>query len=216
MTKRQKLVREFRVQVAKANRKVKQMNKSGLRPFNMQFVKKWDLYLADRSYATQHGYWKESATNMNMKQLKEMIAILTQFNVNQYNTLDYTEMYVNELKDRTGVKETKHLKTMFKVFREYGFAGEWDSDTTLSNLGDWISLTDGDENALVDWIEQFKADYERLYQQAATTEDLKQGIKDYIAEYWLAGSMHNLGSPSEDDTSQFLNNVGKINWDNMK
>lgn len=216
MTKRQKLVREFRVQVAKANRKVKQMNRSGLRPFNMQFVKKWDLYLADRKYATQHGYWRESATNMNMRQLKDMIAILTQFNVNQYNTLDYTEMYVNELKDRTGVKDTKHLRTMFKVFREYGFAGEWDSDTTLSNLGDWISLTDGDENALVDWIEQFKEQYERQYQEAATTENLKQGIRDYIAEYWLAGSMHNLESPSEDDTTQFLNNVNQIDWGNMK
>lgn len=184
LTARDKLIREFRVAHTQAMKKLKEMNKSGMRGFNMQYVRKWDSVLSNPEYANKRGVWRSDVNRMNMKQLNKMIAKLTEFNTNQYNTVSYTERYVNDLKERTGIVKDEHLKSMYKVFREYGFAGEYDSGDVLLDISEWYGTMGESGEDLADWLDYYSEAFAEQHQRAVTTDDLKQAIRDFNTEHW--------------------------------
>lgn len=190
LTKREKLIREFRITHAMAQKKLKAMNASGLREFNMQYIRKWNSVLAipekdgEFRYGTKQGFWRSDVNRMNMKQLNRMIAKMTEFNTNVYNTVSYTEKYVNDIKERTGITNENYLKSMYKVFREYGFAGEYDSGDVLLSISEWYGTMGDSGEDLADWLDAYADAYAEQHQQAVTTDDLKQAILDFNADHW--------------------------------
>lgn len=181
-SRRDKLLREFRITHAMAQKKLKAMNASGLREFNMQFIRKWDTILADPKYGTKHGYWRQNATSMNMKDLMKYTALLAQFNTSEYNTTQYTEKYVEDLKERVGLDDNNRLKDTFRIFREYGFAGRYDSTEMLNEIAIWYNTTGRSGEDLGDWIDALIDAYNENAPAEAnplTTDDIKDAIKNY-------------------------------------
>ena len=174
-SKRMELVRQFRIAQAQANRKLKEMNKSGLRELSPQYSKKWDLYLSNPKYSTKTGMWKGNATKMNMKELNNMIAVLTTYNNNQYITPEYTRSYVDNAKEKWGIESDDTLKSMYRAAREYGYLTAHDSDIeAVSELAIWYNNNPkGDFN---EWAEKFASQFEKEQQRQYDTNDLRSAL----------------------------------------
>lgn len=194
-TRRDKLLREFRITHAMAQKKLKAMNASGLREFNMQFIRKWDTILSDPKYGTKHGYWRSNATSLNMKELMKYTALLAQFNTSDYNTVQYTEKYVEDLKERVGLDDNDRLKDTFRIFREYGFAGRYDSTEMLNEIAIWHNTTGRSGEDLGEWIDALIDAYNENAPENSnpiTTDDIKEAIKDYNndADVWNSANTY--------------------------
>lgn len=174
-SKRMELVKQFRIAQAQANRKLKEMNKSGLRELSPQYSKKWDLYLSDTKYSTKTGMWRGNATKMNMKELNHMIAVLTTYNNNQYITPEYTRSYVDNAKEKWGIESDDTLKSMYRAAREYGYLTTHDSDIeAVSELAIWYNNNPkGDFN---EWVEKFASQFEKEQQRQYDTNDLRSAL----------------------------------------
>ena len=141
----QKLERAYKKAAKMANNKLKELERSGLRSMNMQMARKWDIMLKDStikyvntntkrfmaSPSTKHNKW------MSAQELKSATATLMQFATNRYTSVEYTRAYVDDLKERLGVESDSLVREVFKVFREFGFEGRYDSSTILSNIAEW-------------------------------------------------------------------------------
>lgn len=178
-SKRNALVREFRLAQRAANKKVKEVNKSGLRNIIPQWSKKWNVYLNNPKYATKTGYWRGDATKMNMKQLSHMTKILIDFNSNRYNTVEWGQSYAKEQMETLGISDPNLLSRIYQVWREYGYATEYNSDREalteialfVNNTPRWMDIGN--------WLLQAKDNWEEKMQTAATTDDLKTMLKNF-------------------------------------
>lgn len=105
-----------------ANKRIKAINKRGLRELSPTYVRKYDPMLYGNTItnlATTKGMFstaKSAKANMVMR-----IQTLENFLRNPYTTVERTEAYVNNLLQQTGLNSEEDLKTMFEVYRDYGY-----------------------------------------------------------------------------------------------
>lgn len=218
-TRRDKLLREFRITHAMAQKKLKAMNASGLREFNMQFIRKWDTILSDPKYGTKHGYWRSNATSLNMKDLMKYTALLAQFNTSDYNTVQYTEKYVEDLKERVGLDDNDRLKDTFRIFREYGFAGRYDSTEMLNEIAIWHNTTGRSGEDLGEWIDALIDAYNENAPENSnpiTTDDIKEAIKDYNndADVWNSANTYGKQMTSE-ELAEYQRQAFYAKWEDI-
>ena len=159
------LVKQYKAAAAAANAKLNALRESGKSEFNMQMVRKWNTLLKDKSVKyvnTKTGKFMASPSNkvgkwMSAKELRSAIATLNQFTSSRYTSVEYTSAYTQELMERLGVSDEKLLKDIFRVFREFGFAGRWDSGHILSNIAEWSDRTGRGDlgNLLENFIDEY-------------------------------------------------------------
>lgn len=172
------LVKTFRNAVYQANAKLREMNRSGLRELNPQYSKKWETFLQDRKYTTKSGMWKGTYQNMSKASLNKAIVILTQFNENMYNTVEFTRSYVDNAKEKWGIESDDTLKAMYKAAREYGYLSHYDSDIeAVSEIALWYNRNPKGDFA--EWAEKFASQFEKEQQRQYDTNDLRSALIRY-------------------------------------
>lgn len=177
-SERDGLIKTFKSSVYKANVKLQEMNKSGLRELNPQYAKKWETFLQDRKYTTKSGMWKGTYQNMSKANLNKAIAILTQFNENQYNTVEFTRRYVDNAKEKWGIESDDTLKAMYKAAREYGYLSHHDSDVeAVSELALWYNKNP--KGDFGEWAEKFASEFEEKQKRQYDTDDLRSALIRY-------------------------------------
>lgn len=172
------LVKAFKKAVRQANAKLQKMNKSGLRELNPQYSKKWETFLQDRKYTTKAGMWKGTYQNMSKANLNKAIAILTTFNENLYNTVEFTRSYVDNSKEKWGIESDDTLKAMYKAAREYGYLNQYDSDIeAVSEIALWYNRNP--KGDFEEWAEKFASQFAEEQQRQYDINDLKSALIRY-------------------------------------
>lgn len=105
-----------------ANSRIKAVNKRGLRELSPTYVRKYDPMLYGNTIpnlATTKGMFSSAkSTKANMI---NRIQTLENFIRNPYTSVERTEAYVNNLLHQTGLESEEDLKTMFEVYRDFGY-----------------------------------------------------------------------------------------------
>ena len=174
-SKRAELIKTFKLEIYKANTKLREMNKSGLRELNPQYSRKWETFLQDRKYTTKSGMWKAKYQNMSNAKLNEAIAILTTYNNNLYNTVEFTRSYVDNAKEKWGIESDDTLKAMYRAAREYGYLTQYDSDIeAVSEIAIWYN--NNPKGDFDEWAEKFAAQFAEEQQRQYDTSDLRAAL----------------------------------------
>lgn len=174
-SKRAELIKTFKLEIYKANAKLREMNKSGLRELNPQYSKKWETFLQDSKYTTKSGMWKAKYQNMSNAKLNEAIAILTTYNNNLYNTVEFTRSYVDNAKEKWGIESDDTLKAMYRAAREYGYLTQYDSDIeAVSEIAIWYN--NNPKGDFDEWAEKFAAQFAEEQQRQYDTSDLRAAL----------------------------------------
>ena len=172
---RANLIKSFKEAVQKANTKLSEMNKSGLRELNPQYSKKWETFLQDRKYTTKSGRWKAKYQNMSNAKLNEAIAILTTYNENIYNTVEFTRSYVDNAKEKWGIESANTLKAMYRAAREYGYLTQYDSDIeAVSEIAIWYN--NNPKGDFDEWAEKFATQFANEQQRQYDINDLRAAL----------------------------------------
>lgn len=105
-----------------ANKRIKAVNKRGLRELSPTYVRKYDPMLYGNTIAnlatTKGMFSSAKSTKANMV---TRIQTLENFIRNPYTSVERTEAYVNNLLHQTGLESEEDLKTMFEVYRDFGY-----------------------------------------------------------------------------------------------
>lgn len=105
-----------------ANARIKAVNKRGLRELSPTYVRKYDPMLYGNTIAnlatTKGMFSSAKSTKANMI---NRIQTLENFIRNPYTSVERTEAYVNNLLHQTGLESEEDLKTMFEVYRDFGY-----------------------------------------------------------------------------------------------
>ena len=122
---------------------------------------------------------------MSAKELKSAIGTLTQFNSSRFTTVEYTREYVEETKAKLGIQDENLLKSVYKVFREFGFAGRWDSGNILSDIAEWHDITGRTDMA--ELLQEFIDDYNdnmTADSPPMDTDMLRGHVSDLVADLY--------------------------------
>lgn len=105
-----------------ANKRIKAVNKRGIRELSPTYVRKYDPMLYGNTIAnlatTKGMFSSAKSTKANMI---NRIQTLENFIRNPYTSVERTEAYVNNLLHQTGLESEEDLKTMFEVYRDFGY-----------------------------------------------------------------------------------------------
>ena len=200
-----RLVREYKKAAKIANQKLESLEAAGLREFNMQMLRKWDIMLKDSTVKfvnTRTGKFMASPSSsanrwMSAGELRRAIGTLTQFSSSRFTSVEYTRAYVEENKARLGISDEKLLSEVFRVFREFGFEGRYDSNNIISNIAEWHDRTGRRDmaNVLQDFIDEYNANM-TADSNPMDTDMLAGKISDLVAnidseepeDYMLSGA----------------------------
>lgn len=188
-----KLEQQYRKAAKIANEKIKALEMAGLKEFNMQFSRKWDIMLHDKNIKfvnTATGRFLSSPSKkfgkwLSASELRSAIGTLTQFNSSRYTTVEYTREYVEETKAKLGVEDEDLLKSIYKVFREFGFAGRWDSGNVLSDIAEWHDITGRTD--MGELLQEFIDDYNdnmTADTPPMDTDMLRGHVSDLVADLY--------------------------------
>ena len=124
-----------------ANARIKAVNKRGLRELSPTYVRKYDPMLYGNTIpnlATTKGMFSSAkSTKANMV---NRIQTLENFIRNPYTSVERTEAYVNNLLHQTGLESEEDLKTMFEVYRDFGYDDyKDDSDKIIEIFSEMIN-----------------------------------------------------------------------------
>lgn len=159
------LEKQYEMAAKKANEKLEQLRSAGLYDYNMQISRKWNVLLHDNTVKyvnAKTGNFKTKNSSsytkwMSAKELRAAIATMTQFSSSRYTSIEYTESYRDELASRLGLEDDRLLSEVFRVFREFGFEGRYDSSNVLSNIAEFMDRTGRDDLANI--LDRFIEDY---------------------------------------------------------
>lgn len=105
-----------------ANARIKAVNQRGLRELSPTYVRKYDPMLYGNTIAnlatTKGMFSSAKSTKANMI---NRIQTLENFIRNPYTSVERTEAYVQNLLHQTGLESEEDLKTMFEVYRDFGY-----------------------------------------------------------------------------------------------
>ena len=190
LTTLRKLEKEYERAAKLANKKLEELTTSGLRNYNMQMSRKWNVMLADKNVKfvdVKKGTFRSKQSSgigkwMSVKELKSAIGTLTQFSSSRYTSVEYTQAYKEELSSRLGIDDDRMLSEIFRIFREFGFEGRYDSSTVLSNIAEFMDRTGRDDLANI--LDRFIDDYNSQMSAdtpPVDTDILANKISDLVA-----------------------------------
>ena len=112
---------------------------------------------------------------MSNAKLNEAIAILTTYNNNLYNTVEFTRSYVDNAKEKWGIESDDTLKAMYRAAREYGYLTPYDSDIeAVSEIAIWYN--NNPKGDFDEWAEKFATQFAKEQQRQYDTSDLRAAL----------------------------------------
>lgn len=132
-----------------ANQKLKDIRAKGYENYNTSMIKKWNLLTDNQEnpdLVTKKNYFRTGVSHFTKAQLERRYDTLKEFINNKYVSAEWTEQHLKELRDRWNVSSDEDIKTMFDLYREWGYDNYKDSNSILTAMSSIIE--DYDEEIL--------------------------------------------------------------------
>lgn len=134
-----------------ANAKLKSVRDKGLENYNQSFIKKYNILTNQKvnyNIATKRGYFRKGVTSYTKngkkheytkQELIRRYEAMEEFVNNYYASAEYTEQHLQELSEKWGLKDKNNIKSLFDLYREYGYDNYKDSDAVLTSMSKIMS-----------------------------------------------------------------------------
>lgn len=166
-----------------ANSKLKAVRSKGLENYNQSFIKKYNILTNNKvnpGIVTKKGYFRKGGiARFRKAELIRRYEIMNEFVNNYYASAEYTEKHLQELQNKWGIQSNDAIKTMFDLYREYGYDNYKDSDAVLTSMSKIVgdAELDGIENP-GEYLEQILQDIEDDIATSSTERAITE--QDYI------------------------------------
>ena len=166
-----------------ANSKLKAVRSKGLENYNQSFIKKYNILTNNKvnpGIVTKKGYFRKGGiARFRKSELIRRYEIMNEFVNNYYASAEYTEKHLQELQNKWGIQSNEAIKTMFDLYREYGYDNYKDSDAVLTSMSKIVgdAELEGIENP-GEYLEQILQDIEDDIATNATERAITD--QDYI------------------------------------
>lgn len=166
-----------------ANSKLKAVRSKGLENYNQSFIKKYNILTNNKvnpGIVTKKGYFRKGGiARFRKAELIRRYEIMNEFVNNYYASAEYTEKHLQELQNKWGIQSNDAIKTMFDLYREYGYDNYKDSDAVLTSMSKIVgdAELDGIENP-GEYLEQILQDIEDDIATSSTEKAITE--QDYI------------------------------------
>lgn len=166
-----------------ANSKLKAVRSKGLENYNQSFIKKYNILTNNKvnpGIVTKKGYFRKGGiARFRKSELIRRYEIMNEFVNNYYASAEYTEKHLQELQNKWGIQSNEAIRTMFDLYREYGYDNYKDSDAVLTSMSKIIgdAELEGVENP-GEYLEQILQDIEDNIATSATEKAITD--QDYI------------------------------------
>lgn len=166
-----------------ANSKLKAVRSKGLENYNQSFIKKYNILTNNKvnpGIVTKKGYFRKGGiARFRKSELIRRYEIMNEFVNNYYASAEYTEKHLQELQNKWGIQSNDAIKTMFDLYREYGYDNYKDSDAVLTSMSKIVgdAELEGIENP-GEYLEQILQDIEDDMATSAAERTITD--QDYI------------------------------------
>lgn len=119
-----------------ANAKLKSIREQGYEKYNYSMVRKYNTLTTYSEYpnlVTKKNLFRSGSSHFTKEQLIKRYELMTEFINNDYATVAYTQRHLTEMRDKWSLDDDE-IKTMFDLYREYGYDNFTDSDGVLASF----------------------------------------------------------------------------------
>lgn len=172
------LNRYMKALAKEANKRIKEVEKANLRNYNPTYTRKYNSMLYGntiKNIGTKSG--KFSTRSGNASNLIERITAMEQFLQNPFTTVEKSQKYLDELKERVDIQDDDMIKTMFDVYRDLGFDDFKDDSDKIIQIFSEMSNSGVDLNLLRDFF--LKNSFEDQQHEVNTLEDIWHSAQVY-------------------------------------
>lgn len=172
------LNRYMKALAKEANKRIKEVEKANLRNYNPTYTRKYNSMLYGntiKNIGTKSGRFStRSGTASN---LIERITAMEQFLQNPFTTVEKSQKYLDELKERVDIQDDDMLKTMFDVYRDLGYDDFKDDSDKIIQIFSEMSNSGVDLNLLRDFF--LNNSFEDQQHEVNTLEDIWHSAQVY-------------------------------------
>ena len=137
-----------------ANARIKEVEKANLRNYSPTYTRKYNAILYGntiKNIGTKSGRF--STRTGTASNLIERITAMEQFLQNPFTTVEKSQKYLGELKERVNIYDDDMLKTMFDVYRDLGYDDFKDDSDKIIQIFSEMSNSGVDLNLLRDFFQ---------------------------------------------------------------
>lgn len=128
-----------------ANQKLKDIRAKGYENYNLSMIKKYNL-LTDSSQnpdlVTKKNLFRSGTSHFKKADLERRYEVLKEFINNKFASAEWTEQHLKELRDKWKITSDEDVKTMFDLYREWGYDNYKDSNSILTAMSSIIENYD--------------------------------------------------------------------------
>lgn len=172
------LNRYMKALAKEANKRIKEVEKANLRNYNPTYTRKYNSMLYGntiKNIGTKSG--KFSTRSGKASNLIERITAMEQFLQNPFTTVEKSQKYLDELKERVDIQDDDMLKTMFDVYRDLGYDDFKDDSDKIIQIFSEMSNSGVDLNLLRDFF--LNNSFEDQQHEINTLEDIWHSAQVY-------------------------------------
>lgn len=171
-----------------ANARIKAVNKRGLRELSPTYVRKYDPMLYGNTIAnlatTKGMFSSAKSTKANMI---TRIQTLENFIRNPYTSVERTEAYVNNLLHQTGLESEEDLKTMFEVYRDFGYDDYKDDSDKIIEIFSEMMNKGYEVRRVAEFLESNRENFIEQRDEIDTLESIANKTDMYSVVYQRLG-----------------------------
>lgn len=171
-----------------ANARIKAVNKRGLRELSPTYVRKYDPMLYGNTIAnlatTKGMFSSAKSTKANMI---NRIQTLENFIRNPYTSVERTEAYVNNLLHQTGLESEEDLKTMFEVYRDFGYDDYKDDSDKIIEIFSEMMNKGYEVRRVAEFLESNRENYIEQRDEIDALESIANKTDMYSVVYQRLG-----------------------------
>lgn len=171
-----------------ANARIKAVNKRGIRELSPTYVRKYDPMLYGNTIAnlatTKGMFSSAKSTKANMI---NRIQTLENFIRNPYTSVERTEAYVNNLLHQTGLESEEDLKTMFEVYRDFGYDDYKDDSDKIIEIFSEMMNKGYEVRRVAEFLESNRENYIEQRDEIDALESIANKTDMYSVVYQRLG-----------------------------
>lgn len=181
-----------------ANKRIKAVNKRGIRELSPTYVRKYDPMLYGNTIsnlATSKGMFSTAKTNK--ANMINRIQTLENFLRNPYTSVERTEAYVQNLLQQTGLENEEDLKTMFEVYRDFGYDDYKDDSDKIIEIFSEMMNKGYDIRKVADFLDKNRENFAdqreeiNALERISNTADIRSSISQRLGRDWSADTILN-------------------------
>lgn len=184
-----------------ANARIKAVNQRGLRELSPTYVRKYDPMLYGNTIAnlatTKGMFSSAKSTKANMI---NRIQTLENFIRNPYTSVERTEAYVQNLLHQTGLESEEDLKTMFEVYRDFGYDDYKDDSDKIIEIFSEMMNKGYEVRRVAEFLESNRENFIEQKDEIDALETIANKADMYSVVYQRLGK----GSTQEDILNRTL------------